>query len=77
MLARFSQKWAAAGAIFRRQRYGEPSFIAFGLASHVELLDELADLHLQLDALLNRQAFILGQLGATGTETEMEPVVDD
>lgn len=76
-LARFSQKWAAAGAIFVRQRYGEPSFVAFGLASHVELLDELADLRLQMDALLGRQAFILGQLGATGTETEMEPVADD
>ncbi|CAE6794718.1 hypothetical protein R75465_04663 [Paraburkholderia aspalathi] len=76
-LARFSQKWAAAGAIFSRQRYGEPSFVAFGLASHVELLDELADLHLQMDALLERQAFILGHLGATGTETVMEPVADD
>lgn len=76
-LARFSQKWAAAGAIFSRQRYGEPSFVAFGLASHVELLDELADLHLQIGALLDRQAFILGQLGATGAETEMEPVAGD
>lgn len=76
-LARFSQKWAAAGAIFSRQRYGEPSFVAFGLASHVELLDELADLRLQLDMLLGRQAFILAQLGATATETEMEPVADD
>ena len=76
-LARFSQKWAAAGAIFSRQRYGEPSFVAFGLASHVELLDELADLHLQMDALLERQAFILRHLGATGTETVMEPIADD
>lgn len=76
-LARFSRKWAAAGTIFLRQRYGEPSFVAFGLASHVELLDELADLRLQLDALLGRHAFILGQLGATATETGMEPVTDD
>ncbi|CAG4920901.1 hypothetical protein [Paraburkholderia gardini] len=76
-LARFSQKWAAAGAIFSRQRYGEPSFVALGPASHIELLDELADLHLQLNALLDRHAFILGHLGATGTETVMEPVADD
>ena len=76
-LAQFARKWAAAGAIFSRQRYGEPSFVAFGLASHIELLDELADLHLQLDALLNRQAFILEQLGATGAETAMEPVADE
>jgi hypothetical protein len=76
-LARFSQKWAAAGAIFIRQRYGEPSFVAFGLASHVELLDELVDLRLQLDAVLGRQAFVLGQLGATPTEAETEPVTDD
>lgn len=76
-LARFSQKWAAAGAIFSRQRYGEPSFVAFGLSSHVELLDELADLRLQMDAVLDRQAFILGQLGTTGTETVTEPVADD
>lgn len=76
-LTRFSQKWAAAGAIFSRQRYGKPSFVAFGLASHVELLDGLADLHLQMDALLGRQAFILGRLGATGAETAMEPLADD
>lgn len=76
-LARFSRKWAAAGAIFSRQRYGEPSFIAFGLARHVELLDELADLHLQMDPLLGRQALILAQLGAMSAETAMEPVADD
>ncbi len=77
-LARFSRKWAAAGAIFIRQRYGEPSFVAFGFASHVELLDELADLRRQLDAVLDRQAFILGQLGATATEdeAETEPATD-
>jgi hypothetical protein len=76
-LARFTDRWAATGAIFSRQRYGEPSFIAFGLAAHVELFDELADLHLQMDALLGRQTFILSQLGATGTKTEMEPAADD
>ena len=76
-LARFSLKWAAAGAIFVRQRYGEPSFVAFGLTSHVELLDELADLHLQMGALLERHAFILGKFGAKGTETVTEPIADD
>lgn len=60
-LAQFSRKWGAAGAIFSRQRYGEPSFVPLGLASHVDLLDELADLHVQLDALLARQAAILAR----------------
>jgi hypothetical protein len=76
-IARFSQKWAAAGAIFTRQRYGEPSFVAFGFSPHVELLDELADLHLQMDVLLDRRAFILGQLGAADMETAIEPVTHD
>ncbi|MFT4509856.1 hypothetical protein [Caballeronia sp. 15711] len=76
-LARFSQKWAAAGAIFIRQRYGEASFVTFGLSAHVDLLDELADLRLRLEALLGRHAFVLGQLSATATETRMEPVADD
>ncbi|MFT4431903.1 hypothetical protein ACMX25_00680 [Caballeronia sp. 15715] len=76
-LARFSQKWSAAGAIFVRQRYGESSFVAFGLSAHVELLDELADLRLQLEALVGRHAFVLGQLGATATETRTGPVADD
>jgi hypothetical protein len=54
-LARFSRKWAAAAAIFSRQRYGEPSFVALGLSPHVELLDELADPHLHMDARLDRE----------------------
>lgn len=75
-LAQFAQQWAAPGAIFSRRRYGEPSFVAFGLSPHVELLDELADLRLQMDALLGRQAFILGALGATGQEAVAEATVD-
>ncbi|WP_107938162.1 hypothetical protein [Burkholderia sp. MSMB0856] len=54
-----SQKWARAGAVFRRVRYGEASFVPIGLAQHVELLEELADEHLQLEAFLQRQARIL------------------
>lgn len=75
-LARFAQKWAASGAIFSRRRYGEPSFVAFGLHPHVALLDELADLHLQMDALLGRQAFILGELSATDEDAVTEAIVD-
>jgi hypothetical protein len=58
-LGELSQKWARAGAIFRRVRYGEPSFVPIGLARHVELLEELADEHVQLEAFLQRQAKIL------------------
>jgi hypothetical protein len=72
-LAQFSRKWGAAGAIFSRQRYGEPSFVPLGLASHVDLLDELADLHVQLDALLARQALILARLGTTDMQAATEP----
>jgi len=58
-LEELSYKWARAGAVFRRLRYGEPSFVPIGLAQHVELLEELADEHVQLDAFLQRQARIL------------------
>jgi hypothetical protein len=63
----------AAGAIFSRQRYGEPPFFPLGLASHVDLRDELADLHLQLDVLLARQAAILAQLGTTELPSATKP----
>lgn len=76
-LARFSRRWGAAGAIFSRQRYGEPSFLALGLAAHVELLDELNDLHAQLDALLARQAQILARFSTADTEAVTEPDSDD
>ncbi|MGF6752912.1 hypothetical protein [Paraburkholderia sp. GAS42] len=72
-LGQFSRKWAVAGAIFSRQRYGEPSFVPLGLTSHVELLDELADLHVQLDALLARQSFILARFGRTDLRAATEP----
>jgi hypothetical protein len=72
-LAQFSRKWGAAGAIFSRQRYGEPSFVPLGLASHVDLLDELADLHVRLDALLARQATILARLGTPGLPSPTKP----
>ena len=72
-LAQFSSKWGAAGAIFSRQRYGEPSFVPFGLASYVELLDELADLHVQLDALMARQAAILARFGTTELPSATKP----
>ncbi|MDN8067016.1 hypothetical protein [Burkholderia vietnamiensis] len=58
-LEAFSQKWARTGAIFKRVRYGEPSFVPVGLAEHVELLEELIYEHLQLEAFLRRQAQIL------------------
>lgn len=61
-LAQFSQKWARAGAIFSRVRYGEPSFLAVGLACHVELLQELADEHVQLRTFLRREAWLLQKL---------------
>jgi hypothetical protein len=65
-LERFSQKWASAGAIFRRLRYGEPSFVPFGLARHVELLAELSDLQLQLEVFLQRQARLLERFRIPG-----------
>jgi len=40
-LARFAQRWAAAGAIFYRQCMGEMSFFPLGLPNHVKLLTEL------------------------------------
>jgi hypothetical protein len=58
-LEQFARKWATAGAIFSRLRYGEPSIVPLGLASHADLLAELDDLHAQLNAVLERQAFIL------------------
>lgn len=58
-LEQFARKWATAGAIFSRLRYGEPSFVPLGLSHHVNLLAELDDLHAQLNAVLERQAFIL------------------
>jgi hypothetical protein len=58
-LEQFSQKWASAGAIFSRLRYGEPSFVPFGLVRHVELLAEVSDLHLQLEVFLQWQAWLL------------------
>ncbi|RQP94174.1 hypothetical protein [Burkholderia stagnalis] len=58
-LGEFSQKWARTGSIFRRVRYGEQSCVPLGLALHVDLLRELADEHVQLEAFLQRQARIL------------------
>jgi hypothetical protein len=58
-LEELSYKWARAGAVFYRMRYGESSFVPIGLAQHVELLEELADEHVQLEAFLQRQAEIL------------------
>lgn len=66
-LEEFSQKWARTGAIFRRVRYGEPSFVPIGLAEHVGLLEELAYEHLQLEAFLRRQAHILERFGQPAT----------
>ena len=60
-LEQFARKWASAGAIFSRLRYGEPSFIPLGLVRHVDLLTELDDLHKQLVAVVERQAFVLDQ----------------
>lgn len=67
-LTRFSQKWATAGAIFLRQRYGDPSFVVLGFAPHVEMLEELADLRLQLEALISRQTYILRQFESNRLE---------
>jgi hypothetical protein len=58
-LDQFVRRWASSGAIFSRLRYGEPSFVPLGLSHHVDLLAELDDLHVQLNAALERQAFIL------------------
>lgn len=63
----------AAGEILSRQRYGEPSFFPLGLASHVDLLDELADLHVQLDALLANQAAILARFGTRELPSATKP----
>jgi hypothetical protein len=65
-LERFSQKWASAGAIFCRLRYGEPSFVPLGFARHVELLAELSDLQLQLEVFLQRQAWLLERFRTPG-----------
>lgn len=43
-LGRFASRWASAGAIFSRIRYGEPSFFALGPPDHVRLLARLRDL---------------------------------
>ncbi|RQS87798.1 hypothetical protein [Burkholderia contaminans] len=58
-LEQFSQKWAQTGAIFRRVRYGEVSFVPVGFALHAELLKKLIDEQTRLEALLQRQARIL------------------
>jgi hypothetical protein len=60
-LEELSQKWARTGAVFHCMRYGEPSCVPIGLARHVELLKELADEQLQLEAFLHRQARILAK----------------
>ncbi|KVK79175.1 hypothetical protein WS90_19615 [Burkholderia cepacia] len=65
-LEQFSQKWAQTGAIFRRVRHGEASFVPVGLARYVELLEELADEHLQLEAFLQRQTYILEKFRPLG-----------
>jgi hypothetical protein len=67
-LEQFARKWASAGAMFSRLRYGELSFIPLGLAHHADLLAELDDLHAQLNAVLERKAFILGQLRSPGQQ---------
>ncbi|WP_175766165.1 hypothetical protein [Burkholderia ambifaria] len=61
-LEEFSQKWARTGAVLLRVRFGELSFVPVGLAQHVELLEELADEHVQLEAFLQRQAWILKKI---------------
>lgn len=64
-LKELSQKWARAGAIFQRVRYGEPSFVPIGLIEHVELLDELADEQTQLAAILQRRSQVLEKFRGT------------
>jgi len=61
-LARFSNKWARAGAVFSRNLYGDLSFLPIGLERHVELLTELDDLDRQVRAMRARQAWILARL---------------
>jgi hypothetical protein len=63
-LEQFAHRWACSGAIFSRIRYGEPSFVPLGLLHHVDLLAELDDLHKQLVAVLERQAFLLKRFQA-------------
>jgi hypothetical protein len=60
-VAELSQKWARAGAIFQRVRYGVRSFVPVGLVGHLDLLVVLADEQTQLEAILRRQARILEQ----------------
>jgi hypothetical protein len=48
-LARFAQRWAAAGAIFYRQCMGETSFFPLGRPDHVKLLAELDFRRIQRD----------------------------
>ena len=62
-LEQFSQKWAQTGAIFRRVRYNEVSFVPVGFAWHAELLKKLIDEQTRLEALLLRQARILESFG--------------
>ncbi|AQQ48847.1 hypothetical protein A8F72_14980 [Burkholderia cenocepacia] len=66
-LEQFSQKWAQTGAIFRRVRYGEVSFVPVGFALHAELLQKLIDEQTQLEALLQRQARILEKFRPTAS----------
>jgi hypothetical protein len=61
-LGQFSTKWARAGAVFSRNRYGESSFLPMGLKRHIELFTELGDLDRQMRALRARQVWILEQL---------------
>jgi hypothetical protein len=61
-LARFSNKWARAGAIFSRNLYGNASLLPIGLDRHVELLAELDELDQQVRAMRARQAWILARL---------------
>lgn len=66
-LEQFSQKWAQTGAIFRRVRYGEVSFVPVGFALHVELLQKLVDEEARLEAVLQRQARILEKFRPTAS----------
>ena len=66
-LEQFSQKWAQTGAIFRRVRYGEVSFVPVGFAWHAELLQKLIDEQTRLEALLQRQARILEKFRLTAS----------
>lgn len=66
-LEQFSQKWAQTGAIFRRVRYNEVSFVPVGFAWHAELLKKLIDEQTRLEALLLRQARILEKFRLTAS----------